>query len=638
MANTIDLKTLTADEALYLRAKAAYYDGNPIMDDAEFDIIEETLVKIDSFVVEIIGSVKVKGDKATISKGKTAVVQHVTPMGSLKKIQFKPDYIPFLEFQAWLNQLSSALVEFTPKLDGNAINCIYVDGELKHILSRGDGYEGQDYTASFAQNVPSFIKGFTGEIRGEAVIDTYLFDTVYGPNSNAVKKYANARNFVAGALTKGDKTVCADIDFVAFQIANFKENTQDQLIKWGFNTLDFIKHYNASELDLKTFEKMYAEFKYYRENCKYQLDGIVAKMPESDRSYLGGSDKYPNWGLAIKFITQAVYTRIIGIDWTLGKRGQLAPVALLEAVDLLGTEVKRASVYNADWMLKNKCYPGAQVSLIKSGDIIPKIVEVTEPSNETYDLMTEWNGHAVVFDGVQLMVADFESTPEFAALKLYNSISALGIKNVGPALSERIAKAGLGLQELMSQNPLGLEMLLIQSGEFKQGRELQVLIEDLFAFTQVDLWQVIYAMGYRNCGKTISKQLANWMTNIPYDFKGLEKQVIMDFIQNKDVQDEVQALIDVLRANNVNVIEPVQPKAGLITFEMSGDCSTHSSKGQFKLEIESSGKALHTSLGKETQYLVTASLASMTTKMQKAMKNGTQVVTYEDFINIIANA
>lgn len=267
-----------------------------------------------------------------------------------------------------------------------------------------------------------------------------------------------------------------------------------------------------------------------------------------------------------------------------------------------------------------------------------KNIEVEIPKEVQKYFPTTWNGHTVYFDGVNLMVSDFESTSEFKALKLYNSISALGIKNVGPALSERIAKAGLGLQELMSQNPLGLEMLLIQSGEFKQGRELQVLIEDLFAFTQVDLWQVIYAMGYRNCGKTISKQLANWMTNIPYDFKGLEKQVVLNFIQNKDVQDEVQSLIDVLRANNVNVIEPVQPKAGLITFEMTGTPTTHSTKGQFKLEIESTGKALHTSLNKDTNYLICDNIGSKTTKMQKAEKNGTLIVTYEDFINIIANA
>ncbi len=99
-------------------------------------------------------------------------------------------------------------------------------------------------------------------------------------------------------------------------------------------------------------------------------------MDEDIRDTIGGNSHHPFWALAIKFITPAVYTKIIDIEWSMGKRGQLAPVAILEAVDLLGSVVTRASVYNADWMLKNKCYPGAEVALIKSGDIIPRIIEV----------------------------------------------------------------------------------------------------------------------------------------------------------------------------------------------------------------------------------------------------------------------
>jgi DNA ligase (NAD+) len=137
-------------------------------------------------------------------------------------------------------------------------------------------------------------------------------------------------------------------------------------------------------MSLQTFEKIYAEFKYYRENCKYQLDGIVCKMNEEVRSIVGGNSHHPFWALAIKFETPAVYTKIIDIEWSLGKRGQLAPVAILEPVELLGSIVSRASVYNADWMLKNKCYPGATVSLIKSGDIIPRIIEVV--SHPDFDI------------------------------------------------------------------------------------------------------------------------------------------------------------------------------------------------------------------------------------------------------------
>ena len=267
-----------------------------------------------------------------------------------------------------------------------------------------------------------------------------------------------------------------------------------------------------------------------------------------------------------------------------------------------------------------------------------KNIEVELPKEVQKYFPTTWNGHRVYFDGVQLMVDDFENTDAFKALKLHNTITALGIEGIGPATATKLANAGIDITTLLSENPIGLKLKLLQTGEFKDGRELEILIDNVFNLTKVELWQVIYSMGYRNCGRTISKQLANWLVKIPFDFKGLEKQVVESFINDLDAQNDVKKLVGILLNNNVNVIKPEPPKAGLLTFEMTGDSSTHASKGEFKREVEATGKALHVSLNKDTMYLVTASLASMTTKMQKAEKNGTKIVTYEDFLNIVQNA
>jgi DNA ligase (NAD+) len=640
MANSLDLTKLTTDEGLYLRAKATYAIGQPIIDDVEFDILEEHLRQQDSFVVDIVGAIKIKGNKVSISKGKKLFIAHTTPMGSLAKIQFKPGYVPHPEFSHWLtsNVLSNTdpVLEFGPKLDGNAINITYDNGQLKSVTSRGDGIEGQDYTKCYPSNIPKYIKGFTGEIRGEAVMDVYVFDNTYGPDSNAVKKYANARNIVASGLTKGDPSMIADIDFIAFQIVDFTGDTNTQLIKWGFDTLNFLKTYASSQMNLFVFEKMYAEFKYYRENCKYQLDGIVCKIEEEYRDAIGGNSHHPYWALAIKFETKEVYTTIVSIEWSLGKRGQLAPVAILAPVNLLGSVVQRASVYNADWMLKNKCYPGATVSLIKSGDIIPKIVAITIESTEVFELPTVWNGNSVSFDGVQLMVDDFEQTDAFKSLQLHNSIVALGIEGIGPATASKLQDAGQTLISLLSTNPDGLRMELLKSDVFKDGRDLEILVENVFALTKTELWKVIYAMNYRNCGKTISKQLGNWMAKIPFDFKGLEKAVVEAFIMDIDKQDEVKHLVGILLANNVNIIKPEAPKAGIITYCMTGSPSSgHATKKDYSRDVESSGKCIESSLTKETHYLVAESLAGMTTKMQKAEKNGTKIICYSDFLDLI---
>lgn len=626
----IKTQKLTPNEELYLKAKQTYYNGNPIMSDEEFDILEEVLREQDSFVLDIVGAG---------TKKKKGVVEHKTPMGSLAKIQFKPGYVPYDQFSVWLKQLpvnTECVVAFEPKLDGNAINIEYENGRLKQIASRGDGKIGQDYTDKLRDHFPAIIKDFTGEIRGEAVIDQYLFDQVYkkdGVDPN--KKYSNARNFVAGALTSGN--FLGDIDIVCFDIVGHTGNTKKQLLAWGLNTHDFNMQFEASQLTQDNFIKLYKSFADHRTSCKYQLDGIVAKMQEDIRERIGRNDHHPFWALAIKFETTAVITQTIDIEWTLGKRGQLTPVAILNPVELLGSTVQKASLYNASWMVANKCFPGASVSLIKSGDIIPKIVDVIQPSSIPYVLPTEWNGKPVTFDGVNLMLIGFEDTEEYKAMKLSNQIVALGIERVGPAACEKLAAAGLDLKTILSTNPDGLRMMLLQSGQYRDGRELEIIIESIFALTSVELWKVIYSMQYKNCGKTISKQLANWMTRIPHDFSGLEKMVVENFVTNTQAQEDVKELVGILLDNNVRVIKPEPPKAGLITFEMTGDCSTHATKGEFAREVEATGKCKHVSLTKDTTYLITASKASMTTKMQKAEKNGTKIVTYDEFLAMLPN-
>lgn len=264
-----------------------------------------------------------------------------------------------------------------------------------------------------------------------------------------------------------------------------------------------------------------------------------------------------------------------------------------------------------------------------------KNIEVQIPEEYQKYFPTEWNGHKVYFDGVQLMLNDFESTDEFKSLKLVNAIVALGIEGIGLPNAIRIHNSGIDLKTLLSETPEGLRMRLISSTEYKDGRELEKIIENIYALTKVELWQVIYAMGYRNCGKTISKQLANWMCGIKYDFKGLEKNVVENFINDIDQQDEVKSLINILTLNNVEVIKPVQIADDIITYEMTGDCDTHSTKKEFSRAVEFNNKAIHTSLSKDTMYLVTSNTSSMTTKMQKAQKNGTKIILYKDFYDMI---
>lgn len=622
-------QNLTPNEELYLKAKDAYYKGKPLMSDADFDLLEDVLRNEDSFVVDIVGA-----------KSKTKLnITHSFPMLSLDKIKFKKGYVPYDEFVAkFLKLVKSEDVEFGPKLDGNAITCSYVNDKLTTISSRGDGQKGQDHTQKLKSKVPSVIKGFTGEIRGECVIDMDLFNQKY-----LDKPYKNARNFVAGVLGSDyEKSMLDkynDIDFVAFDVKGPDLPNQTRwLASKGFDVLDFIKVVNSSNIDEAKFVQLYTEFENYRKTCKYQLDGIVAKFTSADtRDLLGEGGHHPNWAVAIKFVAEEVSTSILSIEWNMTKTGKLAPVAILKPVELMGSTVQRASVYNASWITANNCYPGAEVMLVKSGDIIPRIINVTKGSDEPFYFPKDWKGNKVSFNGVDLVVDGFEDTEEYKAIKLHNTVTALGFKNIGPATCELINEAKLDISTILIQNPDGLRMLLLNSGKFKDGRELELLVENFFTLTEVELWQVIYSFGFKNCGKTVSKQLANWMEGIGYDFKGLEKAVIEAFVNGTAQIKQVKELVSILVSNNIKVIKPKSIQ-GLITFELTGEPTTHPTKATFIYEVEQTGKAKHVSLKSDTMYLITNSLGSMTGKMLKAEKNGTKIVTYDDFLEIVKNA
>lgn len=628
----IDKTNLTPDEQLYLKAKDAYYNGLSFLTDPEFDALENKLRELDSFVVDIVGA----------KSKKRKVIQHQTFMGSLAKIKFSPNYVPYQEFQdKFISKFNKYEILFTPeynitfepKLDGNAINIIYENEILKSVSSRGDGKEGQDYTNILSSKFPKRIKGFSGEIRGEAVIDTYLFEQTYKNNGSNGKKYSNARNFVAGSLNSGQNI--QDIDIICFEIVGFTGDSHKQLNNWGFDTHDFIRTYHMYYFNELNFKKVYEDFVEYRETCNYQLDGYVVKANEKLRKEIGGNDHHPYWALAIKFETKEVSTKIIDIEWNIKKQGVLAPIAILEHVNLLDSMIGKASLYNASWLMNSKAYPGAVIELIRSGDIIPVITNVSKPSDILYELPKTYQNKNVIFDGVNLIVEGYEELNDYKSVILSNAVIALGIKEVGPATCDKLVQAGYtNIIELMQENPEGLRMNLLNSGLYKDNKELQNLIENLFSINEIELWQVIYSMQFRNLGKTISKQLANWHAGIQYDFKGLEKEVIEKYINND--YKKTEEFIKILKNQNINIKYPEKMKQGLIFVELTGSPTTHDTKAEFIREIEKLG-AKHTSLTKDTHYLVTDSLVSTSGKMKKAKSYNIPIMTYDEFLEFLKN-
>lgn len=384
---------------LFLRYKYEYYILNqPTVSDIYFDKYEAELratndplalvvVDITDFPsLEVITLLGLDVDKIApeqkVKRDETKY-KHWTKMLSITKLQVNDEEnIPYKEIDNFLNKKKVDYYECSCKYDGNSMDLLYLDGELSQALTRGDGEQGLDRYKKMKLIVPNRIpmKGRV-EIRGEVVVSRKIWKEKYFIEGEV----SNERNWVGGAISKEDFNFreINDLVFVAYSLVKmdpleYVADTMNVLKSMGFNKNHepFLRHIKTSA----DFEKMYFDFKEYRENCEFLLDGIVIKYPENVRLKMPTKTKYPAWSLAVKFESVEVETKIIDIEWTLGKNGDFNAVAILEPVELLGTIVKRANLASLGLIYQKKTYIGAIVSLKKSGEIIPMITGIVEPS------------------------------------------------------------------------------------------------------------------------------------------------------------------------------------------------------------------------------------------------------------------
>lgn len=357
-------------DKLYIKWKKAYYQGNPIASDYEFDELEKHLKET--------GELEKIRQVGFQDEDRNAKFNHPSKMLSLAKYQAAADGTPPIsQTNTWLNKrIKSEVFEASPKFDGNALNLVYKKGYLDAALSRGNGTAGRDYTDKLIAIVPKQIETEHEivEVRGEVVIPVEIFNKKYGND------YKNERNFVAGVLNRDEDVseITADFVFMAVE-AKAQDNSENiylptEILKtYGFNSEYhlFLHHFRKDE-----FENAYNILLEHRKNSPFRLDGFVIKTSIDVRKELGENSHDPNWAIAIKFPPEEAITKIVRIQWNFGKTGRLTPVAILEPTLLDGTTVQRASVHNYGWMITKGCVPGATVTIAKKGDIIPQVINI----------------------------------------------------------------------------------------------------------------------------------------------------------------------------------------------------------------------------------------------------------------------
>jgi len=619
------MQDITKLESQYLKAKIEYYEGHPIMTDSEFDSLEQILIKAGSKVHEQVGS-----------KRKDFDFEHPTKMLSLSKIQTEKDNYMFNEFYSWYEKRASKIPNIgilyaSPKFDGSAINIIYRDGKLENILTRGDGIAGKNLTKRLKPYVPNTVdaKGIV-QVRCEVVIDTNIFEKKYAA------EFANARNFVAGVLGKDDydKDKVADLTLIPLHfITNGKQQTLADFILYAriseTEYPDFCKNWNTS-FEVKNYVDTIKEFEKARKTLNFQLDGVVLSFNAEVRKDLGENDHDPEWALAIKFVPEGAVTTVKGIEWNIGKRGQFTPVVLLEPVQLAGTTVKRASGYNAGFLLDNGIGPGAVVAVEKAGDIIPELVNIISESSGDAGIPIDcpdcWS--LLDFDGIHLTCSNKECPGRLAKILAHGS-GVLDLKGIGSERLKPFAKDFENIYEVWiyvvnHSNELGEYGL-------EPGTRLHEIFVDAFKnIKSIPYEKIIQILGYENVGRKISQQLAREHAGLDFSYASLE-HALVEKVRSPGIESFIKHAVKEIEELGTVVDRPEPPKNNAFGVVLTGSPKGFgfATKKEFLVKYPN---LFECSMSDATcKYLITDDLSSTSGKMKQAEKKGIEIKTYGDF-------
>ena len=659
-------KKIRIEELVELLNKYAYeyYSlDNPSVSDKEYDIKydelraleEETGYVLPYSPTQRVGDVVLQGfNKYT----------HKARLWSLDKAQ------SFDEIKDWHNRnvkfvnemnsrgenLPNLRYVITKKFDGLTINLTYDEnGILQTAATRGNGETGEEVTAQVKTIKEIPLKTSSGdlfEVHGEAIMTVEAFDKYNATSETPLK---NLRNGAAGALRNLNVKETARRGLSAFFYdVGYKEG---QNFKTYEEMLNFIKEkglpmddYIRYATTLEEVEKYITEIKDMRFDLNYDIDGVVIAIDDiRTRELLGYTVKFPKWAIAFKFEAQEATTKLLDVEWNVGRSGRVGPTAILEPVELAGVTVKRATLNNMDDIKRKGVMIGAEVFIRRSNDVIPEIMGVVESSleNATEIKVPETCpacGSHLVLDGAHYFCENTLSCkPQMVkSIVHFACRDAMNIEGFSEKTAEQLFEK-LDIRSIADLYKLDYEELLTLD---KFGpKKAQNLLDAVERSKTPELYRFIYALGIPNVGVKTAKDLVNKFKSI----EGLKNATFDELVSVQDVgdivakcvleffqQEKVLATIDELLKLGVNpsfeeqVI--VESSFNGKTVVVTGTLQNYS-RGEIKAKLESLGAKVSGSVSKKTDYVIAGEEAG--SKLTKAQDLGVTVLSEEEFEKMI---
>ncbi len=642
-----------------------YVLNDPLMSDFEYDKLMRELQDLEQSYPQYADpnspTQRVGSDRAN----QFASVTHRFPMQSLANTYSREEVI---DFDARVRK-EVGEVEYVCELkfDGTSISLLYEHGRLVRAATRGDGTVGDDVTENVRtiRSIPLQLRG-TGypdlfEIRGEILMPYKSFERLNREREDIGETpFANPRNAAAGSLKQQSSAVTASRDLDAFLYTLVGDNLPytthyESLMaarQWGFKISDHIQL-------CRNLDEVMAFIQHWdkaRESLPFATDGAVIKVNSyAMQKQLGSTAKAPRWAVAYKFKAEQALTRLLSVDFQVGRTGAITPVANLEPVQLAGTVVKRASLHNAEQIALLDIRLGDMVYVEKGGEIIPKITEVElsqrPADSRPFEFIThcpECGTELVKYEGeARHYCPNSSSCPPQIVGRIVHFISrrAMNIEGLGDETVQLLYDNGLihDVSDLYTLKRADL-VRLPRLGE----KSADNILRNIEASKAVPFSRVLFAIGIRFVGETTAKILARQFKDIDslihadperlIEAEEVGKKIALSIIEYF-ADAENMRIIERLRSFGLQfqnqALEGATDRLAGLNFVISGTFAHHS-RDQLKELIERHGGRNLSGVSSHVNYLLAGQNIGPA-KLAKATKLGIKMINEEEFMQMLGD-
>ncbi|MDB5109198.1 MAG: ligA [Mucilaginibacter sp.] len=660
------IESLTAE--LKQHSYNYYVLAMPVISDFEFDKKLETLTALEKQFPEFADpdspTQKVGGD---ITK-EFVTVKHKWPMLSLGNTYNEQE---LLDFDQRIRKAIGDNFEYVCELkfDGLSMSLTYEDGKLIRAVTRGDGVQGDEVTTNVRtiNTIPKKLKQGNYpehfEIRGEVFMHLKAFERLNNERvENGEPPYANPRNFASGTIKMQDSAEVAKRPLDCFLYFLY---TDKPLFKTHWESLQAVKswgfHVNEHSELCSSINDVFAFIALWdkkRFDLSYDIDGIVIKVNNfNQQQELGFTAKSPRWAISYKFKAERVQTELLSVNYQVGRTGAVTPVANLKPVLLAGTTVKRATLHNANEMLRLDLHEGDWVFVEKGGEIIPKIISVNldkrDASAPAIDYITNCPACNTPLKRQEGEAAFYcpndEGCPPQIVGKMQHFIGrkAMNIDGLGDETIEAFYQRGF-IRHISDIYALHQHVDKLKKMERFGEKSINNMLEGIEKSKQMPFEKVLFGLGIRYIGETVAKKLTIHFKTIDNLIAATFEELVVaeeigeriahsliEYFSNPKHLEEIQKL----KAQGLQFVaeeKEVTLHSDLLagkSFIISGVFEKYS-RDELKDIIEQNGGKILSSISPKLNYLVAGDNMGPS-KLEKATKLNIPIISDEELLGMI---